>query len=208
MTRFASAPLSRDQRRALYLLDVVCGTPEGYRLHFNRREVPCGACHRAWDISPGCAPVTREGCGTAAGWQAHRKRWEWPCPPCSVAREAYEEDRCGSVAGWMLHRRNGTVVCSRCRQAVREYYRDRAGERPMCLPREIAVIDPRSRSGRLRRALLSGAVLECTRPGMQGTAVSYSPRSLTDKAPWRVLSDPPRHVMAADLRAVRPEGSE
>lgn len=188
-------PLTKEQRRALAVSDIACGTPEGYRLHRHQHTDPCPPCAWAWDASPGCTPVPRRICGTNEGWTAHRKRLEWPCGRCAEAREQHALDLCGSYAGWMLHRNSGTVVCDRCRDANRRYTAargERSGGRRY-----------RTLSGRLLRERGAGAVLVCTRPGFTGRAVSYAPRSLRDKYPWMV--DPGLHISAREVLAVRPE---
>lgn len=204
-------PLTKEQRRALAVSGIACGTPEGYRLHRHQHTDPCPPCAWAWDASPGCTPVPRPVCGTNEGWTAHRKRLEWPCGRCAEAREVHERALCGSLAGWNIHRRNGSVICDRCHDYVRDYNAERAAGTRLPfqrLPVEARAIDPATRTGRLRRALLTGAVLVCTREPWAGRSVSYAPRSRFDKYPWRIVSDPAHYVMAADLRAVRPEEKE
>jgi hypothetical protein len=201
-------PLTPEQRRALDLMDTVCGTPEGYRLHRYQHRLPCGACSAAWAVSPGCAPVRRDVCGTNDGWTAHRKRMEWPCPPCAEARERHVDDLCGSYAGWMVHRHSGTAVCPRCAEAARQYNAalrgGAVGKRERLSPQALR-INPATATGKLRRAALAGVILVCTQEPYAGREAVYAPRSRNDKYPWRVSQDPPHYVTAAFLAAVRPE---
>lgn len=202
--------LSPDARRMLELLDTVCGTPEGYRLHRNQHRVPCGPCARAWDASPGCTPVRRPGCGTNGGWIAHRKRQEWPCQSCAQARDEHELGLCGTYAGWMAHRKNGSVICDRCDDARRAYQAQRYAAVHLPSQRlvpQARVIRVETVTGRLRRALLDGCTVVCARGPYAGCEAVYSPRSVTDRYPWRVVSARGRHISGTDLCAVQPKGN-
>lgn len=189
MTTPVRERLTHEQQRVLDNLFVECGTPEGHRLHSYRKEVACSPCSWAWEVSPGCAPVAREGCGTADGWLAHRKRQEWPCVPCSEARELFEARRCGTYAGWMWHRRSGTGPCPGCLAARRSAHRDRK----------------RNPTRDLLMAVGAGASLA----DADGRPVVHAPRRTHDARPFALLHDPAVHLPARDVRAVqRPESEE
>jgi hypothetical protein len=192
-TKSPRTVLTDKDRRMIDLLlsPPACGTPEGFRGHALAHEAPCGACARAWERTPGTAPVERETCASNRGWMDHRWRMELPCERCVKAREEYERSLCGSYRGWMIHRRSGTQDdCAPCTAAAREY--------------QNRLERSRGASFKMRGQQRAGAVLVCTRPGYRDQFVTYAPRRRSDPYPWRVGSGP-FHVSATDVAAVLPD---
>lgn len=130
-----------------------CGTPEGYKAHVTRGELPCNRClkARAQHLAerraarkgvpvdapkrPRKPPVVRPECGTPEARDLHLALRERLCTLCK-ALSARGTSPCGTTAAASRHRRRGEPLCDACRAWDRDRHtaeRRASGAKPLKL---------------------------------------------------------------------------